>query len=101
LDFYRYPFFWKIDELKKKYILIKWNIICELKELGGLSINVLEIINKCLFSKWLFKLLSKEGVWQELLYNKYLNGKTLSQVQAKPIDFPFLEGAYGVKDDLF
>ena len=28
---------------------------------------MLEIKNKCLLSKWLYKLLNEEGVWQELL----------------------------------
>jgi hypothetical protein len=57
----------------------------------GLGIEVLEVKNKCLFSKWLFKLLNEDGVWQELLRNKYLHGKTLSQVTTKPLDSPFLE----------
>jgi hypothetical protein len=33
-----------------------------------------------------------EGVWQELLYNKYLRCKTLSQVQDKLIDLIHLSG---------
>jgi hypothetical protein len=38
-------------------------------------------------------------VWQELLYNKYLRNKSLSQVTAKPTDSPFWKGLMGVKDD--
>jgi hypothetical protein len=62
---------------------------------------VLELKNKCLLSKWLFKLLNEEGVWQELLRNKYLNAKTLSQVQAKPTDSQFWKGLMMVKDEFF
>jgi hypothetical protein len=62
---------------------------------------VLELKNKCLLSKWLFKLLNEEGVWQELLRNKYLNSKTLSQVQAKPTDSEFWKGLMMVKDEFF
>jgi hypothetical protein len=40
-------------------------------------------------------------VWQKLLRNKYLCGKSLSQVQAKPTDSPFWNGIMGVKDDFF
>jgi hypothetical protein len=40
---------------------------------GGLGIEVLEIKNSCLLSKWLFKLLSEEGLWQQILKNKYLS----------------------------
>ena len=55
----------------------------------------------CLLSKWLYKLLHEEGVWQEILQNKYLNNKTLSQVEAKPTDSPFWKGLMKVKDEFF
>ena len=101
LDFYRSRFFWQSDETKRKYRLTKWNIICRPKDQGGLGIEVLELKNKCLLSKWLFKLLNKEGVWQELLHNKYLQHKTLSQVEAKPTDSAFWKGLMRVKDEFF
>jgi hypothetical protein len=89
LDFYRSNFFWQSDEHKKKYRLSKWNILCRPKDQGGLGIEVLELKNKCLLSKWLYKLLSEEGMWQQLLCNKYLKNKTLAQVEVKPTDSPF------------
>jgi hypothetical protein len=52
---------------KKKYRLTKWNIICRPRDQEGLGVEVLEIKNKSLLSKWIFKLLNEEGVWQELL----------------------------------
>jgi hypothetical protein len=64
-------------------------------------VEVLEIKNKCLLSKWLFKLLTEQGVWQELLQNKYLHSKSLSQVKAKSSDSPFWKGLMKVKDDFF
>jgi hypothetical protein len=82
---------------KKKYTLTRWNIICRPKDQGGLGIEVLDIKNICHLCKWLFKLLSEEGVWQKLLTNKYLRGKTLSRVQAKPTDSPFWKGIMGPK----
>jgi hypothetical protein len=69
--------------------LTRWNIICRPKDQGGLGIEVLDIKNKYLLSKWLFKVLNEEAMWQELLRNKYLHTHTLSQVQVKPIDSPF------------
>jgi hypothetical protein len=101
LDFYRSRFFWQSDENKKKYRLTKWNIVCRPKDQGGLGIEVLELKNKCLLSKWLFKLLNEEGVWQELLHNKYLRNKTLSAVQSKPTDSPFWKGLMRVKEEFF
>jgi hypothetical protein len=52
---------------------------------------VLEL-KKYLLSKWLFKFLNEEGVWQELIHNKYLHSKKLSQVTAKPLDSLFWKG---------
>ena len=101
LDFYRSRFFWQCDQLKRKYRLTKWNIICRPKDQGGLGVEVLEIKNRCLLSKWLFKLLNEEGVWQQLLKNKYFTDKTLSQVQTKPTDSQFWKGLMSVKDDFF
>jgi hypothetical protein len=67
----------------------------------GLGIEVLELKNKCLLSKWLFKLLSDEGMWQQLLCNKYLKNKTLTQVEVKPTDSPFLKDLMHVKENFF
>lgn len=75
--------------------------MCRPKDQGGLGIEDPEVKNKCLLSKWLFKLLTEEGVWQELLRNKYLHSKTLTQVTAKPIDSPFWKRLMRVKADFF
>ena len=76
-------------------------MICRPKDQGGLGIEVLELKNKCLLSKWLSKLLNEERVWLEMLHNKYLSDKSLSQVSAKPTDSPFWKGLMKVKDDFF
>jgi len=46
----------------------------------------LETQNKCLLSKWLFKLTNEDGIWQQLLRKKNLEYKTLTQVERKPGD---------------
>jgi hypothetical protein len=66
-----------------------------------LGIEVLEIKNKCLLSKWLFKLINENSVWQQLLYNKYLHSKTLTQVTIKSNDSPFWKGLMRVKEEFF
>ena len=81
--------------------MTKWNLICRPKDQGGLGIEVLTIKNKCLLSKWLFKFLNEQGVWQELIQNKYLRGETLSQVSPKPSDSPFWRGVLKVKQEFF
>ena len=43
--------------------------------------------------------MNEQGVWQELLQNKYLKDKTISQMTARPTDSPFWKGLMSVKDD--
>jgi hypothetical protein len=76
-------------------------LFCQPKDQGGLGIEVLELKNKCLLSKWFIKLLSEEGTWHKLLYNKYVKNQTLSQVEVKPTDSPFWKGLMRVKNDFF
>ncbi len=56
---------------------------------GGLGIHNLEIQNKCFLSKWLYKLINEEGVWQDLLKRKYLYNKSITQVEKKQGDSHF------------
>jgi hypothetical protein len=98
IKYFRSRFFWQNDEHKKKYRLAKWNILCQPKEQGGLGIQNLDLQNKCLLSKWLFKLCNGEGTWQELIRNKYLKNKTLSQFEKKNRFSHFWNGLLGVKD---
>jgi hypothetical protein len=98
LYFLRSRFFWQSDGHKRKYRLTKWNIICQPKDQGGIGIEVLELKNICLLSKWLYKHQNEEGVWQELLSNKYLHSKSLSEVTMKPTDSPFWKGLMKVKE---
>jgi hypothetical protein len=44
---------------------------------------------------------NEEGMWQELLKNKYLQTNTLSQVQMKPTDSPFWKGIMQGRDKKF
>ena len=74
--------------------MAKWDIICRPKDQGGLGIENLEVKNKCLLSKWLFKLSSEtEATWAQILRSKYLHSKTLSQVTLRPTDSPFGKGS--------
>ena len=86
LDYFRSRFFGTTMNTKKKYRLTKWKIVCTPKDQGGLGVLNLDVHNKCLLSKWLFKLLNRDGVWQQLLKSKYLRDKTLTRVQYMPGD---------------
>jgi hypothetical protein len=64
LDYFRSRFFWQGDSGKRKYRLAKWSVVCCPKDQGGLGIQDLEIKNRALLGKWLFKLLTEDGIWQ-------------------------------------
>jgi hypothetical protein len=67
-----------------------------------LGVEVLEFKNKCLLSKWLFKILNEEGVWQELIQNKYLHSKILAQMKYNAYGSPFFwKGLLKVKNMTF
>ena len=68
---------------------------------GGLGIHDLEIKNTALLGRWLFKLLTEDGVWQTLLRRKYIGSKALSQLYWKPGDSHFWAGLMHVKNSFF
>jgi hypothetical protein len=80
IDYYRSMFYGQSDQHKKKYRLTRWNIIYQPKEQGGLGIINIDVQNKCLLSKWLFKLINEEGLWQNILKRKYLKTQTITHV---------------------
>jgi hypothetical protein len=84
LDFFRSRFFWQGDSKNKKYRLAKWSVVCTPKDQGGLGIQDLEVKNTALLGKWLFNLLTEDGIWQKILRRKYVGSKAMSQVLWKP-----------------
>jgi hypothetical protein len=50
-----------------------------------------------LLVKWMFNLLTKEGIWQTLLRRKYIGSNTLSWVSWKPRDSHFWAGLMAAK----
>ena len=76
-------------------------MVCRPKDQGGLDVHDLEAKNRALLGKWLFKLLSEEGVWQTLLRRKYVGDKAISQVLWKPGDSHFWAGPMATKKLFF
>ena len=98
IDCFRSWFYWQNDQHKRKYRLVKWEILCQPKDQGGLGIQNLEVQNKCLLSKWLYKLLNEDGLWQQFLRNKYIKSKTLGSCVKKASDSHFCKGLMNIKD---
>ena len=89
MDYFRSRFFWQGDNEKKKCRLTRWNVVCRPKDQGGLGIHDLQVKNSALLGKWLFKLLTSDGVWQMILQCKYIGTKAISHVIWKPGDSHF------------
>ena len=83
----------------KKNRLAKWSILCQPKDQGGIGILDLNTMNRALLSKWLYKLLTSDGMWQQLLRNKYIGSKSLAQVEWKIGDSHFWSCLMNVKPD--
>jgi hypothetical protein len=70
LDKIRRAFFWQ-GGTEKKYHLIRWVKICKSKKRGGLGIKDIRKMNLSLLCKWLWKIDSEEGLWQQIVKFKY------------------------------
>jgi hypothetical protein len=57
----------------------------------------LDLMNIALLSKWIWKLFNGSGLWQTILKEKYLRGKTLRQVSYRNGDSHFWQGLLEVK----
>jgi len=84
-----------------KYRLAWWTVLCRPKSQGELGIQDLEIKNIALLSKWVYKLLNENGVWREIIRNKYMGSKAVSQVYWKPVDSHFWSSVMKAKDFFF
>jgi hypothetical protein len=98
--FYLY-FSGKVKIIRRNTGLLDGISFANLRIKGGLGIKNLDLQNKCLMSKWLFKLVNEDGIWQSMLRNKYLKRHTLSKVSFRPCDSHFWSGIMKVKDLFF
>jgi hypothetical protein len=67
LDYFQSRFFWQDDSEKRKYRLAKWSVVYRPKDQGGLGIQDLEIKNRSVLGKCLFKLLVEDGIGEPSL----------------------------------
>jgi hypothetical protein len=98
LDKIRRKFFWQGGGTKRKYHLVKWEIICKSKKKGGLGIKDLKRLNISLLCKWWWKLEKEDGLWQQIGKVKYLRNSSIIEVQHKVSDSPMWSDLLKVKD---
>jgi hypothetical protein len=88
---------WKEEQGNRKYHLLDRETICSPKDLGGLGVFNLYIMNICLLCKWLWKLENEDGSWQSILKKKYLHKGTFAQALDKPGSSQVWSGLMKVK----
>ena len=74
IDVIRKRFFWQEGGLKKKYHLVKWRRISQLKKKGGLGVKNIRKMNISLLCKWWWILENEDGLWQNIVRAKYMKG---------------------------
>ena len=98
IDYHRARLVWQEDKNKKKYHLVRWDVVCQPKEQGGLGIINIDIMNQALLAKWLWKIENESGLWQTVIRNKYVKNECISGIRPKPGDSQFWSGIMGVKN---
>ena len=58
-------FLWNGEKEKRRYHLVACPFVCLPKDLGGLGILDLELVNVALLAKYLWKLFNEHGPWQD------------------------------------
>ena len=72
-DKHRGASYWNAADNRRKYRLVKWKLMCRPKNLGGLGIINMSVMNKCLMIKWWWKIMSSgaSSLWYSILKAKY------------------------------
>jgi len=97
LDKQRRTFFWQGGGQKKKYHLVKWDINNKSKKQGGLGIKNIRKMNISLLCKWWWKLEAKNGLWQQIVRQKYLSSDNVGSVKHRLDDSPMWSDLLKVK----
>ncbi|RVW50024.1 Retrovirus-related Pol polyprotein from transposon RE1 [Vitis vinifera] len=65
-------FLWEGGSLEGKVHLINWQVVCSPKEEGGLGIRKIELLNKTLLGKWVWRYAyEKDNLWKKAIGVKY------------------------------
>ncbi|KAJ9686999.1 hypothetical protein PVL29_015736 [Vitis rotundifolia] len=65
-------FLWGGGSLERKIHLINWEVVCTQKEKGGLGIWKIDLLNKALLGKWIWRFAyEKDFFWKKVIEVKY------------------------------
>ncbi|XP_026449278.1 uncharacterized protein LOC113349515 [Papaver somniferum] len=73
-------FLWTSDPYDRKCVTLKWDETCAPMEKGGLSIRRMEVINKSLLMKLVWKIQNSKAEWARFMRAKFytINGEWIS-----------------------
>ncbi|RVW65604.1 putative ribonuclease H protein [Vitis vinifera] len=65
-------FLWGGGSMERKIHLINWEVVCSQKESGGLGIRKIDLLNKALLGKWIWRFAFEEDMfWRKVVGVKY------------------------------
>ncbi|KAJ9699285.1 hypothetical protein PVL29_008065 [Vitis rotundifolia] len=65
-------FLWGGGSMERKIHLINWEVVCTQKEKGGLGIRKIDLLNKALLGKWIWRYaFEKDLFWKKVIGVKY------------------------------
>ncbi|RVX09019.1 LINE-1 reverse transcriptase-like [Vitis vinifera] len=65
-------FLWGGGSMERKIHLINWEVVCSQKESGGLGIRKIDLLNKALLGKWIWRFACEEDMfWRKVVGVKY------------------------------
>jgi hypothetical protein len=100
MDSARANFFWHGPNMKRKYHMAKWETLATPKNVGGVGFTNTRVMNKCLLSKWIYKLeRGDDTLCCNLLRRKYLKRKGIYNCKNKS-GSQFWKGLLSIKDKL-
>ena len=66
--------------------MVSWNKICKPKNLGGLGLRKIEVVNSSFLSKLTWKLFNHKCLWTEQMWAKYPVNETFFMAKPHPPD---------------
>jgi len=79
-----FNFLWNGHQDKQRFHLCSWEVISRPKKNGGWGIRNLNLFNLALNSVTLWRVLTKESIWHNVVRDKYLHSSSLSSWLRRP-----------------
>ena len=79
-------FLWRGERSPIGFHLSSWNFIAKPKAMGGWGLRDVELFNKYLAAKYLWRVLFHQGVWSRLMRKKYMKGVKVTKWLRKEME---------------